>query len=267
MVGRAPARRGRPTARGRRRRGAGRGACRAHTSAPTARPPTRWRPRTPTPGARTARAGRRRGACRTRRRSAPGRRSTAPRAGSSTWSSSGPAPATRRRTSARWSRTPSASACASSRRAPWSASTLSPRGRSTVAARVQGPVDLDLQVPGVALQRLLEHVEVLGRAGCGPDAGRRPGAAAGQPPARGLEVGAEPRPDDRDDASARPVIERGGPRVRGARAGAAGRAARRRRSARPRPGRCPAGSRHRWRGSSRGSRQARPATVGRRWRR
>ena len=46
-----------------------------------------------------------------------------------------------------WARTPSASAWASSRRAPWSPSTLSPRGFSTVAARVHGPATCTLNAP------------------------------------------------------------------------------------------------------------------------
>ena len=44
--------------------------------------------------------------------------------------------------------TPSASAWASSRRAPWSESTLSPRGFSTVAASVHGPATWILNAPG-----------------------------------------------------------------------------------------------------------------------
>ena len=56
-------------------------------------------------------------------------------------------PGTRRCTSARWSRTPSASAWASSRRAPWSLSTLSPRGFSTVEASVHGPATWTLSGP------------------------------------------------------------------------------------------------------------------------
>ena len=47
--------------------------------------------------------------------------STAGSAGSSTCTTRREIPATRRRTSATWAATPSASACASSRRAPWSA--------------------------------------------------------------------------------------------------------------------------------------------------
>ncbi len=72
--------------------------------------------------------------------------STAVNDGSSTCTTTCSA-STRRRTSARWLVTPSASAWASSRRAPWSASTLSPRGFSTVAARVHGPVTWTLRTP------------------------------------------------------------------------------------------------------------------------
>ena len=85
--------------------------------------------------------------------------------------------------------TPSASACASSRRAPWSESTLSPRGFSTVAASVHGPATWTLNGARVALGLLLELVEVLGQQGPGPavvDAGR-----VGEPPAGRLQVGAE----------------------------------------------------------------------------
>ena len=88
---------------------------------------------------------------------------------------------------------PSASACASSRRAPWSESTRSPRGFSTVAASVHGPATWTLSGPLEALRLLLEHVEVLGEQRPGAavvDAGR-PGGA-GEPPARGLQVGVEP---------------------------------------------------------------------------
>ena len=73
--------------------------------------------------------------------------STAASAGSSTCTTSRSTPGSRRRRSRTWSRTPSASAWASSRRAPWSARTLSPRGRSTVAARVHGPATWTLNAP------------------------------------------------------------------------------------------------------------------------
>ena len=62
--------------------------------------------------------------------------------------------------------------------------------------------DLDLERPGVALGLLLDGVEVLGQQGPRPpvvEAGR-----VGQPPAGGLEVGAEVG----DTASARPVMSR-----------------------------------------------------------
>jgi len=72
--------------------------------------------------------------------------STAGRTGSSTWTSSD-APGMRRRTSATCTRTPSARAWATSRRAPKSASSRSPRGRSTVAARVHGPATWTLSSP------------------------------------------------------------------------------------------------------------------------
>ena len=136
-------------------------------------------------------------------------------------------PASRRRRSATWSRTPSASACASSRRAPWSASTLSPRGLSTVAASVHGPATWTLKAPGVALRLLL-------------DARRGPGRAATARPAvvdaRLASVSRQPagcrsapRPDARR-ASAAAGHRRGGARGRAAPAGAAGRAARRARA-------------------------------------
>ena len=72
--------------------------------------------------------------------------STAASAGSSTWTTSRSHPAQpAAQVGARGSRSPSASAWASSRRAPRSLSTLSPRGFSTVAASVHGPADLDLE--------------------------------------------------------------------------------------------------------------------------
>ena len=73
--------------------------------------------------------------------------STAVSAGSSTWTTIRCPPGSRRRRSATWTVSPSASAWASSRRAPKSASTLSPRGRSTVAASVHGPATWTLNAP------------------------------------------------------------------------------------------------------------------------
>ena len=127
-------------------------------------------------------------------------------------------------------------------------------GQHLVAARPldrrrqrPGAGDLHLEVPGVALERLLQHVEVLAELAAGPPLVQAR-AAAGQPPARGLEVGAELGDDGQRPARHRARWRR----VRGARAGAAGRAARRRRCARPRPGRSRGRSRHRSRGSRRG---------------
>ncbi len=60
-------------------------------------------------------------------------------------------------------------------------------GRSTVAARVQGPATWIFSRPSYPCVVLLEHVEVLGEHRPGPslvDAGR----TAGEPPPRGLEV-------------------------------------------------------------------------------
>ena len=71
---------------------------------------------------------------------------TAGSAGSSTCTTSD-VPGTRRRRPPMCSETPYASACANSRRAPSSASARSPRGRSTVAARVHGPTTWTLSGP------------------------------------------------------------------------------------------------------------------------
>ena len=73
--------------------------------------------------------------------------STAGSAGSSTCTTREVAPGTRRRTSRMWARSPSANDSARSRRAPWSESTRSPRGFSTVAANVHGPATWVLNVP------------------------------------------------------------------------------------------------------------------------
>ena len=130
-----------------------------------------------------------------------------------------PLGATRRRTSARCVATPSASAWASSRRAPWSESTLSPRGFSTVAASVHGPATWTLNDAAEVLRLLLERVEVLGE--------QRPGAAVvdagavGEPPAGRLEVEAEVGDHGERPADHRRRRRRG----RAARAGRAGRAA------------------------------------------
>jgi len=67
-----------------------------------------------------------------------------------------------------------------------------------------GAGDLHLEVPGEALERLLQHVEVLAELAAGPPLVQaRP--AARQPPARGLEVGAE-----LGDDGQRPARHRGG---------------------------------------------------------
>ena len=134
-------------------------------------------------------------------------RSTAPRAGSSTWSRSGPAPGTRRRTSARWSRTPSASACASSRRLPWSASTLSPRGRSTVAASVQGPVTCTLRCP----VKPWSASSSMSRSWPSWLRARR-WSRPGPPPVSRQPAGWRSAPSSATTASARPVIEAVAPR-------------------------------------------------------
>ena len=139
---------------------------------------------------------------RDRRRPAP-RRAPARRPGRPAGRRSG----TRRRTSATWSRSPSASAWARSRRAPKSASTLSPRGRSTVAASVHGPATWTLNVPVVALGLLLEPVEVLGQQAARPpvvDARTRRSAASR--PAAGRRRGRPSRP------APRPVIDAATPR-------------------------------------------------------
>ena len=139
--------RGRPRAPRRPRRAAGRAACRPRRCAPTARRPRRRSRRAPSPAPREASGG-----CTVRCRPKPDAVGTAPAstaasAGSSTCTTSRSPPGSRRRTSATWSRSPSASAWASSRRAPKSASTLSPRGRSTVAASVHGPATWTLNAP------------------------------------------------------------------------------------------------------------------------
>ena len=184
--------RGRPTARAlrrRRRAPTGRPARTVHASA--RRPALGDRGEHAPRARRRPRAGARSGAGRSRTRSAPGRRARRAAPARRPARSARSTPGSRRRTSATWSRSPSASAWASSRRAPWSESTLSPRGFSTVAASVHGPATWTLNGAGVALGLLLDRVEVLGQQRARPavvDAGR-----VGQPPPGGLEVDARAR--------------------------------------------------------------------------
>ena len=86
--------------------------------------------------------------------------------------------------------TPSASDWPSSRRAPWSASTRSPRGRSIIAASVHGPATANFTRPCVALGQLLELVEVRPQRGSGQPV--VPAGAVGQPPAGRLQVDGQP---------------------------------------------------------------------------
>ena len=153
--------------------------------------------------------------------------STAGSAGSSTCTTRS-APGIRRRTSATWSRSPSASACGQLAAGavvgehPVAAGPLDGGGQRPRAG------DLDLERAGVALGVLLDGVEVLGQQRPRPavvDAGR-----VGQPPAGRLQVGAELG----DHARARGRSCRRARRGRAARAGAAGRAARRARPGRRR---------------------------------
>ena len=101
---------------------------------------------------------------------------------------------------------PSASACARSRRAPWSASTLSPRGFSTVAASVHGPATWILNGAGVALRLLLDRVEVLGEQAAGPAVVDARAPSVSRQPA-----GCRSAPRSGHDASARPVIDAAAP--------------------------------------------------------
>ena len=245
MVGRRPARRGRPRARGRRRRGAGRAGvpgaheC-AHGSAPDSAAAANTHSRcSESSGRSTAR-------CRPNPEAVGTcARSTAPRAGSSTWSRSGPAPGD----PAAYVGQVVADPLGERLRQLAAGAVV---GEHLVAARPldrrgerPGAGDLDLEVPGVALERLLEHVEVLGEQAAGPPlvAGPARRRSAASPRAGGRR---RARPTTRQ----RPARHRARwRRARGARAGAAGRAARRRRCARPRPGRSRAGSRRRSRGS------------------
>ena len=127
-----------------------------------------------------------------------------PRAGSSTWSRSGPAPGD----PAAYVGQVVADPLGERLRQLAAGAVV---GEHLVAARPldggrqrPGAGDLHLEVPGVALERLLEHVEVLAEQAAGPPlvAARR---RAGQPPARGLEVGAE-----LGDDGQRPARHRGG---------------------------------------------------------
>ena len=107
--------------------------------------------------------------------------------------------------------------------------------------------DLDLELTAVALELLLEHVEVLGQQRTCPAVVDTRGV--GEPPAGGLEV--EPELADDGDATTGQVGDR--PARRAARAGAAGPAARRRPGARPRRSPHRASSRCRWLRSRAGS--------------
>ena len=95
-------------------------------------------------------------------------RRPAPRAGTARRAARRPA---RRRSGGgrppRASRTPSASDWARSRRAPWSARTWSPRGRSTSRGQGPRPGDLDLDGPAWP-EQLLGRVEVLSQQRPGP---------------------------------------------------------------------------------------------------
>ena len=171
---------------------------RGRTSAPTARRPRRrWRRARPRarrrpPAGATVR-------CRPKPEAVgtpPPR--TAGSIGSSTCTISRSTRGSRRRRSATWPRTPSARAWASSRRAPWSESTLSPRGFSTVAASVHGPVTCALNAPA----KSCACSSTWSRSWASSDRARRWSIAGrvGQPPARGLEVDAE-TVDDRERAA------------------------------------------------------------------
>ena len=135
---------------------------------------------------------------------------------------------------------PSASDATTSRRAPGSESTGSPRGSCSAASIVHGPAELHLHRAGMPLRGLLERVEVLREVRRG--AALVGAGAVDEAPSGGLQV------DVQVDAGPRPCAPPCRPPARGraAPAGAAGRAAPRRRRPPPRAGRCRASSRRRW---------------------